>query len=136
MTNFADALHSVKLRVTPSRISVLEVLEQEKRPLSVEKVISLIGEKNIDYVTAYRTITSLKNAGLVRQIDFQHNHAHFELASLGDHHHVVCVKCDKVADVKDCDMQKMQQIALQESGFQKITQHSLEFFGVCKGCAV
>lgn len=136
MTNFTDTLHSLKLRVTPSRLAVLAVLEQEKRPLSVEKIISLIGEKNIDYVTTYRTITALKKAGLVRQIDFQHNHAHFELASLGDHHHVVCVKCDKISDVENCNLDAMQKKALRESGFQDITEHSLEFFGVCKKCAV
>jgi Fur family transcriptional regulator, ferric uptake regulator len=136
MTNFADALHVAKLRVTPARVAILSVLENEKRPLSVEKIIATIGEKNIDYVTAYRTITALKNVGLVRQIDFQHNHAHFELASLGDHHHVVCVKCDKVADVKSCDVDAMQQRALKESGFQTISQHSLEFFGICKQCLI
>lgn len=136
MTDFTDALRAAKQRVTPSRLAVLEVLEKEKRPLSVEKVISGIGEKNIDYVTAYRTITMLKKAGLVKQIDFQHNHAHYELASLGDHHHVVCVKCDRVADVVNCGIEKMEQAALEESGFQKITEHALEFFGVCKKCAV
>jgi len=134
MTNFIDTLHTAKLRATPARIAILGVLEQEKRPLSVEKIIGTIGDENIDYVTAYRTITSLKKAGLIRQIDFQHNHAHFELASLGDHHHVVCLKCDTVADVTDCNVGNMQKFALRESGFREITQHSLEFFGVCKRC--
>lgn len=136
MTDFTDALHGLQLRVTPARLAVLCALEKEKRPLSVEKVISIIGEKNIDYVTAYRTITMLKKSGLVKQIDFQHNHAHYELASLGDHHHVVCVKCSKIADVVNCGLEKMEQAALKESGFQEITQHALEFFGVCKNCAI
>lgn len=136
MTNFTEMLRSAKQRVTPARLAVLAVLEKEKRPLSVEKVISIIGEKNIDYVTAYRTITMLKKAGLVKQIDFQHNHAHYELATLGDHHHVVCVKCDRVADVANCGMEKMEKSALKESGFQKITQHALEFFGICKQCSL
>jgi|SRR3989344_3195276 len=136
MTNFTDALHLAGQRVTPARIAVLSVLEKEKRPLSVEKIIQTIGEKDIDYVTAYRTITALKKAGLVRQIDFQHNHAHYELASLGDHHHVVCTKCDKVADVANCGIEKMEKVALQESGFREITDHSLEFFGICKQCSL
>ena len=136
MTNFKEILHNAKQRVTPSRLAVLAVLEKEKRPLSVEKIIKSIGEKNIDYVTAYRTITSLKKVGLLKQIDFQHNHAHYELASLGDHHHVVCVQCDKVTDVEHCNIDAMQKNALRESDFQEITQHSLEFFGVCKKCAI
>lgn len=135
MTNFTKALHEVGQRVTPARLLVLSVLEKEKRPLSVEAIIGVIGKKSIDYVTAYRTITMLKKASLVRQVDFQHNHAHYELSSLGDHHHVVCVKCDAVADVTDCGIAQMQKTALRESGFQEITEHSLEFFGICKKCA-
>jgi|SRR3989344_2398844 len=136
MTDFTEILHEAKQRVTPARLAVLAVLEKEKRPLSVEKIISQIGEKNIDYVTAYRTITALKKVGLLKQIDFQHNHAHFELASLGDHHHVVCVQCDAVADVSSCNVDAMQKQALKESGFQEITEHSLEFFGICKQCSL
>lgn len=136
MTNFTEALREAGQRVTPARVAVLTILEQEKRPLSVEKIINLIGEGNIDYVTAYRTLTMLKKSRLVRQVDFQHNHAHYELSSLGDHHHVVCVKCDRVEDVTDCHVEQMEKVALKESGFQEITQHSLEFFGVCKKCAV
>ncbi len=136
MTDFREALHDLGQRVTPARLAVLSVLEKEKRPLSVEKIILAIGEKDIDYVTAYRTITMLKKAGLVRQIDFHHNHAHYELASLGDHHHVVCTKCSKVVDVSDCNLKSMMQNALQESEFAEISQHSLEFFGICKECTV
>jgi Fe2+ or Zn2+ uptake regulation protein len=135
MTDFAQLLRSQGKRVTPARIAVLELLQQEKRPLSVEMIIHGLGEGVMDYVTIYRTLTLLKSLGLIRQIDFQHNHAHFELAALGDHHHVVCVKCSKVADVMHCNMKRMQQAALQESGFRTITEHALEFFGVCKQCA-
>lgn len=136
MTNFKEMLHEAGQRVTPARVAVLSVLEKEKRPLSVEKIISSIGENDIDYVTAYRTVTMLKKAGLVRQIDFQHNHAHYELASLGDHHHVVCTKCSKVVDVLPCSMKNMITDALEASKFAEINQHSLEFFGICKKCAV
>lgn len=136
MTNFTEALRSVGQRVTPARLAVLSVLEKERRPLSVEKIILAIGEDAIDYVTAYRTVTMLKRAGLVRQIDFHHNHAHYELASLGDHHHVVCTRCSKVADVSDCDLSSMVREALRVSKFAEINQHSLEFFGICKECTV
>jgi Fur family transcriptional regulator, ferric uptake regulator len=136
MKDFTEVLHEVGQRATPTRLAVLSVLEKEKRPLSVEKIISIIGEDDIDYVTAYRTITMLKKAGLVRQIDFQHNHAHYELTSLGDHHHVVCTRCNKVADVLDCNVQTMIQNALRASKFAEINQHSLEFFGLCKQCAL
>ncbi len=135
MQDFNAQLREKGCRATPARIAVLSLLQSEKRPLSVEKIIAGIGENDIDYVTAYRTVTLLKTLGLVRQIDFHHGHAHYELASLGDHHHVVCVKCDTVAEVERCNAKRMEQAVLQESGFSEITDHALEFFGVCKSCA-
>ncbi len=136
MMDFATQLREVGERVTPARLAVLSALERVKRPLSVEKIISEVGENDIDYVTAYRTITRLKKVGLVRQIDFHHNHAHYELASLGDHHHVVCTKCSRVDEVLHCNVELMMQSALQATEFAEISQHSLEFFGICKKCAV
>ncbi|OGY32328.1 MAG: hypothetical protein A3C02_04275 [Candidatus Andersenbacteria bacterium RIFCSPHIGHO2_02_FULL_45_11] len=134
--DFTAQLREKRTRVTPSRLAVLSLLEKEKRPLSVEKIITAIGEDAIDYVTVYRTVTLLKELGLIRQIDFHHGHAHYELASLGDHHHVVCVKCDKVAEVARCNAKRMEQEILKESGFSTITDHSLEFFGICRNCSI
>ena len=136
MQDFKVQLREKGCRVTPARLAVLSLLQSEKRPLSVEKIISSIGQSEIDYVTAYRTVTLLKELGLVRQIDFHHGHAHYELASLGDHHHVVCVKCDKVAEVTRCNAKRIEQDILKESGFSEITDHALEFFGICNTCSV
>ena len=95
---------------------------------------TLRSSHSFDQATVYRTMTVLKESGLIRQIDFQHGHAHFELTSLGDHHHVVCVQCDAVADVYSCDLRTMTQQALSQSGFAEIKDHTLEFFGVCRNC--
>jgi hypothetical protein len=69
----------------------------------------------MDYTTVYRTVTLLKNIGLIRQIDFHHNHAHFELALLGDHHHVVCKKCHTIVDVPHCNVRRMEKEALEDA---------------------
>lgn len=134
-SDFKAQLREKGCRATPARIAVLSLLQSEKRPLSVEKIIAGIGADAIDYVTAYRTVTLLQELGLLRQIDFHHGHAHYELAALGDHHHVVCVKCDKVAEVACCNAKRMEEDALLVSGFSRITDHALEFFGICKKCS-
>ncbi len=136
MAHFRDMLHEKQQRATPARLAILELLERAKRPLSVHGIIRGLGRDSMDYTTVYRTVTLLKNIGLIRQIDFHHNHAHFELALLGDHHHVVCKKCHTIVDVPHCNVRRMEKEALEESGFDAITEHTLEFFGVCRACAV
>ncbi len=136
MQDFKTQLRENGYRATPARIAVLSLLQSAKQPLSVEKIIAGIGADMIDYVTAYRTVTLFKELGLVRQIDFQHGHAHYELASLGDHHHVVCVRCNMVVDVSHSNPKQILEDARVESGFAQITDHALEFFGVCSKCAL
>lgn len=121
-------------KVTPARLAILNVLEKSGKPLSVEKIIHALVTKKLDKVTIYRTLATLKECHLIRQIDFQHGHAHYELSSLGDHHHAVCVKCQTVEDVTPCNLEAMTKTALKQSGFAEITEHALEFFGVCRDC--
>lgn len=133
--NFAAQLRERGCKATPARLAILLLLEREKKPLSVERILARLPKRALDYVTAYRTVTLLKELGMVRQIDFHHGHAHYELASLGDHHHVVCVQCNAVTDIPHRNSHQMLQTALADSGFSSITDHSLEFFGVCSSCS-
>jgi Fur family ferric uptake transcriptional regulator len=80
-------------------------------------------------------LESFKDSGLVRQIDFQHGIAYYELASLGRHHHAVCTDCKLVEDVAGVCSETLNKQALKKSGFAAIKTHSLEFFGLCKSCA-
>lgn len=122
-------------RVTRARLFVLAVLEGAKRPIGVEEIRQRLRGQNFDQATVYRTLSCFLRAGLVRRIDLQRGHALYELADLGEHHHVVCVQCESVADVRNCCAKGMDTIALKESGFAAVKEHSLEFFGVCRRCA-
>jgi len=127
-------LQSHSHKVTPSRLAVLSVLEQAQQPLSVQRLMKLLSRQRFDQATVYRTVATLKKLGLVRQIEWQHGHAHYELSSLGDHHHVICRRCHTVEDITECDLNSMTQRALRASGFAEINEHALEFFGVCQKC--
>ncbi|MEX2054909.1 MAG: transcriptional repressor [Candidatus Andersenbacteria bacterium] len=127
-------LQSRSHKATTSRLAVLTALQQTKQPLSVQRLMELLSRNHFDQATVYRTLATLKHLGLVRQIEWQHGHAHYELASLGDHHHVICRQCHSVEDVRECNLESMTRRALRQSGFAEITEHSLEFFGLCQKC--
>lgn len=91
--------------------------------------------RHADLVTLYRVIKVLKKVGLVRQTSLQHNRAYYELADPTDHHHLICMKCDKVEDFKGCNIKTVVARALaQAKNFAFISEHSLELFGLCKAC--
>ena len=132
---FKELLRKSGYKATAPRLAVIDVLQKASRPLSAQGIVSVI-EKGVDQATVYRTVKSLKNIGVIRQVDLRHNHAHYELANTEEHHHLVCIQCGRVEDVERCGIEHMQTSVLRASKhFSEIRQHALEFYGLCKSCA-
>jgi Fur family ferric uptake transcriptional regulator len=111
------------------------LLQKAHQPLSAQNVVDQVGA-TMDQATVYRIFKDLKAKGIIRPIDLRHNHAHYELARADDHHHLICVRCGKIEDVRDCGVEEMQEtIARRSKQFATVKTHSLEFYGVCNGCA-
>lgn len=134
-TKEAALLRRAGFKTTPGRIAVLKVLEKAKKPFSVSRIREAIDEL-IDETTLYRALEALSVAHVLKRIDFEHGHAHYEIA-LGreHHHHLVCRECGEVEDVANCNVQALEKSALRKSKmFSRIAEHSLEFFGICNDC--
>ncbi len=127
-----EILRSNSLKITPTRLEVLDILTHTKKPVSINDLSMQL--KDTDLATLYRTFETLKELELVTQVDFQHGHAHYELATRKHHHHLVCQKCGKIVDISKCDTTLLEKQALKIAKFAKISAHSLEFFGICKTC--
>lgn len=130
-----NLLRNAGLKVTKPRQLILNVLEKAKYPISIKDILKKISKNNIDQVTIYRNLNSLKEMGIVNQVDFRKDHALYELKDeQNDHHHIICTKCDMIEDFRGCDYEKIANKALIGSNFKKITGHSFEFFGICRNC--
>jgi Fur family ferric uptake transcriptional regulator len=133
--NFKDILRKSGYKATHARLAILEIFAKVKRPMSAHAVIKML-PKNVDQATVYRTFKSLSEKGIIRQIDLRHNHAHYELADLAEHHHLICTQCGRIEDVRHCSIEEIQSNILRSSKyFAEIRQHALEFYGICKKCA-
>jgi len=119
------------LKITSARLSLLDVLKHSKKPLSIKEIAKSLD--GVDLVTLYRNIEYLKNLGLVKEINLKDRQAYFELAEGRHHHHLICTNCGKLADVEIPEI-KLSKSFLKKRGFSKITDHSLEFFGLCAKC--
>lgn len=134
--NYKSLLREKGLKATPARVALLSLLARAKTPLTVEEIIKGVSGDGFDQATVYRSLGALREEGLVRLVDFQHGHAHYELKPEKDHHHLVCTVCDRVEDFHMCLSEQIIQAALKESSyFKKVDEHSLELFGVCTSCA-
>lgn len=124
------------LRVTPHRLSVLSAVAKVKQPVTVyELVESLRKKENIDQATIYRNLSSLHEAGILRRLDFNHGHAHYELETGRASHQIVCGKCETIEKIEGVSIDGAVQKMLGKSKkFKNTTTHSIEIYGVCKTC--
>jgi Fur family ferric uptake transcriptional regulator len=126
-------LKSAGLKATLPRLKILELFEKsEARHMSAEDVYKVLlnaGEE-VGLATVYRVLTQFEDAGLLQRHHFESGKAVFEL-NIGEHHdHIVCVKCGRVEEFYDAEIEKRQQEAAESRGF-KMQEHSLMIYGVC-----
>ena len=127
-------LKNAGLKATLPRLKVLSLFENSKdRHLSAEdiyKVMINAGE-DVGLATVYRVLTQFEQAGLLIRHHFESGKAVFELNGGGHHDHIVCVKCGRVAEFYDAEIEKRQQAAADAHGFS-MQDHSLTIYGLCK----
>jgi len=134
-----QALAAYELRLTPNRRTVLAVLEDSDRPLTVEEVVHGAG---VPTSTVYRNLGELADAGVVVRVTAIGGGDRYELAEQvshhSHHHHLVCVECGIVTDF-DPSPQLERLIAreitslLASSGFE-VTNHVFDVRGRCRRC--
>jgi Fe2+ or Zn2+ uptake regulation protein len=132
---FSMLLREGGYKATQSRLSLLQVLAKADKPLSIASIVKEVGS-SVNQATLYRAVEALADVGIIRRIDMQHPHMHYELAGgKKHHHHLICKKCGRIEDVENCDVTEIEHAVLKKSKhFSVIQTHSLEFFGLCIKC--
>lgn len=129
-------LRNAGLKVTLPRVKILEILERsDQRHMSAENMYKALMDsgEDIGLATVYRVLTQFETAGLVTRHHFEGGHSVFEL-NQGDHHdHIVCVKCGRVDEFMDGEIEKRQKQIAVSKGYE-ITDHSLYLYGICSNC--
>ncbi len=130
-------LQEAGLRVTDHRLTVLATVAKVKQPSTVYELVENLRKKDsIDQATVYRNLSSLHEAGLIRRLDFNHGHAHYELETGRASHQLVCQRCETIEKIEGVSVEEAVKKMLKKSKkFKSTITHSIEIYGVCKNCA-
>lgn len=129
-------LRNAGLKVTLPRVKILEILESsEHRHMSAEDMYKALLDsgEDIGLATVYRVLTQFETAGLVTRHHFEGGHSVFELNQGTHHDHIVCVKCGRVDEFVDSEIEQRQKQIANAKGYE-ITDHSLYLYGICPDC--
>ncbi|MDZ4140609.1 MAG: ferric iron uptake transcriptional regulator [Methylotenera sp.] len=127
-------LKNAGLKATLPRLKVLSLFENSKdRHLSAEDIYKVMinSGEDVGLATVYRVLTQFEQAGLLIRHHFEGGKAVFELSDGGHHDHIVCVKCGRVEEFYDAEIEKRQESAAAKLGF-KMQDHSLTIYGICE----
>ncbi|HEY3645273.1 MAG TPA: ferric iron uptake transcriptional regulator [Gammaproteobacteria bacterium] len=129
-------LRNAGLKVTLPRVKILEILERSNpRHISAEDMYKALLDsgEDIGLATVYRVLTQFETAGLVTRHHFEGGHSVFELNQGAHHDHILCVKCGRVDEFVDAEIESRQKKIASAKGYE-MTDHSLYIYGICSNC--
>ena len=133
---FKQYLKEQGLKFTPERKAVLaEVYSFQGHFTADELCRNLSGRKGtLSRATVYRTLPLLIECKLIRETPYSEGGTNYEHV-LGDihHDHLVCVKCGRIIEFIDEDLERAQDRVCKRFQFTSI-DHKLGIKGYCKKC--
>lgn len=145
VTDGADLHRAVAARLvdheqqyTANRRAVVEALAAAASPITLPDL--LLADDTLAQSSAYRSLSVLVEAGVVRRLVHLGDHALFELAEhlTEHHHHLICESCGVVLDVTlpdrvEAAMDRTFDEVAAALGFSPL-HHAVDIYGTCATC--
>jgi Fe2+ or Zn2+ uptake regulation protein len=130
-------LRQAGLRVTPQRILLLEIIAGSEGHLDADEIYRRVRglSPRLSLSTVYRTLSLLRDEGLVRELHFDEDHHHYELCddAAGKHYHLYCLGCGTIVEFEGSLVTELEQSLAQTHDFA-IVGSTVDVAGYCAQC--
>ena len=137
LNDFKQILKNNGLKFTIQREVILETLYNSDSHLTPESLHHLIQDKHPDLktgiATVYRTLALLEESQMVTSLSFGAQGKKYELGAKEHHDHLICTECGTITEFVDEDIEARQHLITEQLGF-KMSDHSMQIYGICKNC--
>jgi len=122
------------LKVTPQRVAIYTALaETTCHPTASDLYHQVaLDYPMISHNTVYYTLSSLREVGLVKEVNYWHDQARFD-ANVTPHHHLICLCCRAILDIENRALNRLASSSAIPQDFHVI-DHQVEFYGFCPAC--
>lgn len=130
-----EAFRESGRRLTSQRCLILDVLRESDEHLDAEAVHDRARARagEISLATVYRTLTLLKEMGLVEEHRLGEGHSHYEAVQEAPHYHFTCRRCGKVIEFDAPLVNRIRRRLCEQEGVE-VTRAHLHLSGYCKDC--
>lgn len=133
---FRDYLRGKGYSVTPQRERVLREIARMGDHFDAEELVAKLRRRRepVSRATVYRTIQHLEQSGIIRKVDLDEAHAHYENTVGTRHHeHLICRRCGRITEVTDTALERRIQHIAERNGFA-LEKHTVQLIGLCDEC--
>ncbi len=133
---FRTFLRGRGLTFTPERRAVLDEIFAEHGHFDVETLHARLRDRGsrISVATIYRLIPLLTESGMIRQATPRDGHPTYEhLFGHRPHHHLTCVRCGKLVEFRQEEIEKILDRICARHGFSPF-DYRLGVRGICSAC--
>ena len=131
-------------RWTVSREAILDLLSRTVKHMSAKEIYTSLYQRHpsLGLTTVYRTLDLLTRMNLINKITLGDGQRRFEFkkgGKKGHHHHLICTECDQIINYTEFEEEELSLIKKTEDKLAnkynfKITDHNIEFYGLCEKC--
>ncbi|MDI3537254.1 MAG: Fur family transcriptional regulator [Eubacteriaceae bacterium] len=134
-----EILRKSGYKLTPQRRMTIDaLLAKGNEHFSVDELYRQVKEESpeVGMSTIYRTVQILEEMGIITRRNFDDGFARFELCERNEkhwHHHLICLKCNKVIEMQDDYLEALEKEIEEKKNFI-IMNHELKVYGYCSDC--
>jgi Fe2+ or Zn2+ uptake regulation protein len=132
-----SSLRQLKIKATPKRLAILDVLAGGTVYQSPEEVWQRLRKSfsKVGLSTIYRNLEGLSQAGVIMKIVHPDRRLYYYYCgNQTHHHHFVCVSCRKVTDLRFCGIRDVEK-EVERDMKGRVLSHLLQVYGHCGECA-
>ena len=122
-------------RMTSQRALLLRIIQGSSGHLDADEIYRQARERDprISLSTVYRTLNLLKELDLVKELHFDEEHHHYEMAADAVHHHLVCTECGRVVEFQSPLLDELGAELERGHGFA-LERLQIDALGRCREC--
>ena len=135
---FRAYLRKHHIKNTTARSKILDAVLSVDGHFEADQVLDYLRkmESPVGKATVYRTLPLLVDCGILKQVRFDANRAHYEVA-FGEqpHDHMVCRRCGRIVEFDADEVVQLRERIARRYHFH-VLSHRLQLSGLCWECSI
>jgi Fe2+ or Zn2+ uptake regulation protein len=130
-----DAVDRAGYRLTEPRRALARLVADRPGHFTADDLVrDARGRRlNVGRATVFRALDLFAELNLVERVDLPSGGHAYISCEPAHHHHVICDRCGRTAEVEDCGMSAVAREVGRRSGYE-IQAHRVELYGLCPDC--